>query len=242
MKTGTQVVGVVGILLAASAVGMAQEERWGLELTPYFWAAGLEGDLEVQGNKVEVDAGFEDIVDAADAGGGLMAVATRGRLVAWGQLDYFGLDTDELDDAPAGGSVQSDSFLGALAVGRRFDGPFEGSTIDLMGGVRYARVEIEAEKTGVGSWEDSHDVVDAILVVSPSFRLTERLRLNPIFAVGAGDSDLTWEVQPSLRYQLRENMALRVGYRRLYYDYTGDAGNTWDAAFQGLIVGLSLMF
>ena len=241
MKTARNVMAVGGILLAVASVVTAQDE-WSFEVTPYFWAAGVEGDAEVQGRDVEIDESFSDIFDAVDAGGGLMTVAQRGSFVVWGQFDYVGMDTDQLDPAPAGGSIQTDSFLGALAVGFQFKGPLEGSTIDLLGGIQYATIENDLEITGVGSGDDTLDIVDGIIVVRPNVRLTEKWRFNPTFSVGAGDSDLTWEVQPNFQYQFSDNMALRLGYRRLHYDIEGDRGNTLDAAFQGLIVGVSLLF
>jgi len=218
------------------------QDEWSFEVTPYFWAAGIEGDATVQGRDVEIDESFSDIFDAVDAGGGLMTVAQQGSFVVWGQFDYVGMDTDQLDPAPAGGSIQTDSFLGALAVGFQFEGPFEGSTIDLLGGVRYATIENDVTIKGVGSGDDTLDILDGIVVVRPNVRLTEKWRFNPTFAIGAGDSDLTWEVQPNVQYQFSDNMGLRVGYRRLHYDIEGDRGNEFDAAFQGLIVGVSLLF
>lgn len=242
METVCKVIAVAGILLIAASAATAQDE-WNFEVTPYFWAAGLEGDVEVGGRKVDVDVDFDDAFDAIDAAGGLMTVAQRGRLVVFGQFDYLGLDTDELgSDAPAGGSLQTDLFVGALAIGHRFDGPFKGSTIDLLGGVRYTWMENDLEITGVGRGKNSDDIVDAIVVVRPSLPLSERWRLNPTFSIGAGDSDVVWELQPNLRYQFSDTMALGLGYRRLHYDYEGDRGNTFDAAFHGLLIGLSFTF
>jgi len=241
MKTERKATVVAGILLAVTSVVTAQD-KWNFEVTPYFWAAGVEGDATVQGRDVDIDAGFDDIFDAVDAGAGLMTVAEQGSFVILGQFDYVGMDTDQLDPAPVGGSIQTDSFLGALAAGFQFEGPFEGSTIGLLGGVRYATIENDLTIKGVGKWDDTLDIVDAIVVVRPSIRLTERWRFNPIFSVGAGDSDLTWEVQPNVQCQFSDNMALRIGYRRLHYDIEGERGNKFDAAFQGLIVGVGLLF
>ena len=242
MKMGMQVMVTAGILLAAASVVIAQDDKWHFEVTPYFWAAGIDGEATVQGRDVDIDADFDDIFDAVDAGGGLLTRAQRGAFVVYGQFDYVGMDTDKLDDAPANASIQTDTFLGALAAGLQFKGPFKDSTIDLLGGVRYAWIKNDLDITGVTSAEDSIDIVDGIIAVRPSFRLSEKWRLNAAFAVGAGDSDLTWEVQPALQYQISENLAVRVGYRRLFYDIEDDKGNSVEAAFHGLLVGVSLLF
>lgn len=148
MKTTRKLVVAVGIMLAAASVVAAQDD-WSFEVTPYFWAAGIEGDVEVHGHKAEVDEGFDDLFDAVDLAGGLLTVARRDRFVILGQFDYLGLDTDKLDDVPVRGSLETDAFIGALAAGYQFDGPFEDSTIDLMGGVRYTWMENDLDITGV---------------------------------------------------------------------------------------------
>ncbi len=242
MKIGRKALAVASIVLATASAVIAQEDKWDFEVTPYLWLAGIDGDVTVGGNKADIDMEFDDIFESVDAGGGLMATAQRGSFVIWGQYDYVGMDSDKLDNAPAGGSVQTDSFLGALAGGYQFQTPLEGFTIDLMGGVRYAWMNSEVEITGVGSGEDSVDIVDGIAVVRPMLRVAQKWRFDFLFDIGAGDSDLVWEVQPSVQYQLCHSLGLRLGYRYLHYDVEGEAGNTFDAAFHGLILGASLLF
>ncbi len=242
MKMGMQTVIAAGMLLAAASAVMAQDDQWSFEVTPYFWAAGIDGEATVGGNHVDIDADFDDLIDAVDAGGGLMTVVRRDRFVVWGQFDYVGMDSDKLDNAPARASLQTDTFLGALAVGLQFDLPLKGSTIDVMGGVRYAWIKSDLDITGVGSREDTSGVVDGIFVLRPNIRLTEKWHFNPTFAVGAGDSELTWEVQPTIQYRISRNLAIRGGYRRLFYDFEGDRGNSLEMAFQGLLLGVDVRF
>lgn len=92
------------------------------------------------------------------------------------------------------------------------------------------------------SGEDTEDVIDGIGVLRPNARLTEEWHSKPTLAVGAGDSELTWEVQPIIVYQINENLAVRAGYRRLFYDIEGDKGNSLEPAFQGLLVGVDVGF
>jgi len=82
MKMGMKVLATVGVLLATASVVVAQQREWSFEVTPYFWAAGIEGDATVQGQDVDIDVGFDDLFDAVDAGGGLMTVAQRGSFVS----------------------------------------------------------------------------------------------------------------------------------------------------------------
>ncbi len=243
MKTSRKVMAATGVLLVVASVVCAQEKEWSFEVTPYFWAAGIEGDFTTSDDtEYDIDMSFDDLFDAVDAGAGVMTTAQYDSYVIWGQFDYVGMDSDQLDPAPSGGSIQTDSFMGALAVGYQFAGPFKNSTIDVLGGVRYAGMKNEVDITGVGSDEDSLDIGDGIFVVRPCVPITQKLRFNPTFVVGAGDSDLTWELQPCVQYQFTDHMGVRFGYRRVHYDVEGDHGNTFDAAFQGLFVGVSLLF
>lgn len=111
-----------------------------------------------------------------------------------------------------------------------------------MAGLQYGWVKTEVEITGVGSGEDTADIVDGIVALRPNVRLMERWHFNPTFLVGAGDSELTWEVQPTIVYRINEDLALRAGYRRVFYDTEGNRGNGFELAFQGLLVGVDLLF
>ena len=48
---------VLGIPAAASA--QAATDRWTIELTPYLWAAGLDGDTAADGTGSEIDTDYE---------------------------------------------------------------------------------------------------------------------------------------------------------------------------------------
>ncbi len=68
------------------------------------------------------------------------------------------------------------------------------------------------------------------------------LAFNPTLAFGGGgDSELIYELQPQFQYQFTDNLALRVGYRRMYYDVKGDRGE-FDGVIHGAMLGLGLKF
>jgi hypothetical protein len=233
-----KVVAALGIMLVAASVVAAQDE-WKFELTPYLWAAGPKGDVEAGGRTVEIDMGIDDYIDAVDIGAGLMTVARKDRLVVWGQYDFVAMDTSKVNEGPLGGSLEADMFYGTLAVGHQFDGPFENSTIDVMGGVRYFWSEYDLKLGRTRSSRGSQDILDAIIVLRPSIRLGKKWRLDSTLSIGSGGSDMVWEVQPTLHYQVRENMDLVLGYRRLHYDVDGERGMNLDAAFQGILLAVA---
>lgn len=216
------------------------EDNWKFEVVPYAWLAGIDGDVSVGSREAEVDIGFDDLLDATDLGGSLLTVSQYKQWVLWTQVDYFSLDTDELDDAPARSNLQSDALFATAAFGYQFQS-FGESTIDVLAGVRYLNLENELAFEGLGSASRTKDIVDGIFMLRPSVQLTSWLRFNPTMSVGAGDSDLTYELQPQFQFQITDAVVARVGYRRLYYDVKGDRGE-FDAAFHGFILGLGVTF
>jgi hypothetical protein len=240
------------VLLAACATSFAAEPR-GLkvEVTPYLWLMGIDGDITVNGREVEFDRSASDIFDSLDVGGSLLGVIQYNRLLFWGQVDYLSLSTDELDveDQPQGGSFDMDALLGEAAVGYQFDGWMREMTFDVLLGVRAFSVENDLEVYGRGTFSKDHDLVDPILVIRPSVPVfpskIDGLRFNPTFAIGGGgDSDLVYEFFPQLQYEFNENIAARLGYRTVGYKFEGDNNddNELNIRFSGMIIGLGLLF
>lgn len=237
---------IMVLLACGLSVGSARaaSNDWQFELTPYVWAAGMDGDIEVAGRSAEVEVGFEDLIDKVDIAGSFLGVVQKGMWVNWLQVDYLALSNDERPAALGGAKVEveSDTLILTAATGIQLGLWSEGQTIDIMGGVRYVRMENELSISGVGSFDETNDIYDAVLVLRPSMQLTKRLRFNPTLSIGAGDSDLTYELMPQFQYDFTDALAMRVGYRRLYYDFEGDRGNSFDGALHGFFIGLGLTF
>lgn len=232
---------------AALAVG---SEGWQFEITPYAWLAGLEGDVTVNGNKADFDKSFSDLFDAVDVGGSVRIGAEYNRFMVGGLVDFFSLSTDELDveDQPAGGSLDTDMLLTEGAVGYRVDGWAEGQSFGLMVGVRNLHMENELDVNGGGSFSRDNDVTDAMIYVLPSVPVfpskIEGLRFNPVLGIGAGDSDLAFELFPQFQYHITDAVAARLGYRTVGWKIKGDNNedNELNFSLSGLIVGLGVTF
>lgn len=216
---------------------------WAFEVTPYLWAAGIDADVTVRGQKANVDMDFNDLVDSVDIGGSFLGVARKDRFVMWTQFDYVGLDNNDLGNAvPSNSRLKTDMLLLEAAAGYQFDGPFKGSKIDAMLGVRYGKFEntltIQDAKA-----KRTTELVDPMLVVRPRLPINDWIAFNPTIAVGGGgDSEFIYELQPQLQFQFTENIAARVGYRRLHYEFEGKGDNEFDGDIQGFIVGLGVTF
>ncbi len=246
MKKSLLMLGGLLIAIVMTVPAHAQEKDWKFEVTPYLWMAGIEGDVTVGDTTLEADVGFSDILDAVDASFAFLSVTQYKQWVIWTQLDYMSLSTDNLDDPPPNSEINTDVIILTAAGGYQFSGPFgEGSTVDALIGIRYLGIDNEIE-IGPLSADKSRNITDVVLVLRPSAILFKetfkgRLRFNPTLSIGGGDSDLTYELQPQLQYQITEHFAGRLGYRRLFYDISGDRAD-FEATFHGLIVGIGGTF
>lgn len=216
---------------------------WAFEFTPYLWAAGIDGDVTVRGRTANVDMDFNDLVDDVDIGGSFLGVVRKNRFVMWAQFDYVGLESDDLGDVPSDAKLETNMLLLEAAGGYQFHGPFKGSTIDAMVGFRYGSFENKLTIQGAKA-KRTQELVDPMLVVRPRIPLYhDWIVFSPTLAVGGGgDSEFIYELQPQLQFQFTENLAARVGYRRLHYKFEGKRDNEFDADLQGFIVGLGVKF
>ncbi|MBP8924278.1 MAG: hypothetical protein KBG75_00325 [Pseudomonadales bacterium] len=234
----------IGCLALQSAIpaAAADEGCCGLRFTPYLWAMGLDGDIKVGPNKTNFSNDFSDIVDNMDIGGSGLFEYNKDRWVNVLQLDYLQLENKGDTRVPGvKADLEVDSTLGALATGYRFD-ISERSTVDLLVGVRYAKIGIDIDLQPGRSLDGDKTVVDGIVMLRPRFAITKYLSFSPTMSVGAGDSDLVWEMAPEFVY-INDccNVEFRAGYRSLNYQI--DEGNKeLDISIAGPMVGVGFAF
>lgn len=233
---------LIGLVFHSEQPRAEEPKGWQLEVTPYLWMAGIDGDVTVGDQTVGVDVGFDDLVDALDFGGSLLTVVQYNRWVLFGQVDFFALDSDGLDNAPSAGKLETDALFATVAFGHQFQTFGPDSSIDVLGGVRYFGMDNTLTIYEVGSADANQDWVDGIVMLRPSFRFLRWFRFNPTLAIGTGDSDLTYEMQPQFQIDFTKHTAARIGYRRLYYKADGDRGNSFDGTIGGMIAGLGMTF
>jgi hypothetical protein len=245
-RTGRSLVfAVVAAILGSVPAGTAWagETEWDFEIGAYLWAMGIEGDLNVGGRNIEIDASFSDYQDMMEFGGGLLMRAEKSSWVLWAQTDYLALNTDKLDNSPAIGRLDSDSFIFTAGVGRNFTSADGRRSIDVLIGARYLELENRLRLNGIGTFNGDRSFTDPIIILRPSFQISERWRLNPTFSYGGGDSESTYELQPQIQFQMTPSTALRFGYRIVGYDIENSSnGNGFDGSFQGFLIGISGTF
>lgn len=239
---------VAAMLFAGAAATSVANEGWQFEITPYLWYAGLSGDLSIHGQKAEFDRSASDLFDALDIGGSVRLGAMYDRFLIGAQVDYFSLSTDELDveDRPQGGRFESDMLIVEAAMGYRVDGWAEGQSIDLMAGVRHLNMKNDLDVFGVGKVSREFDVTDAMVYVFPRFPVLpsrmEGLWFNLLLGIGAGDSDMAYEVFPELQYRFTESVAGQLGYRAIGWKHKATGENELNLNLAGLAAGITFAF
>jgi opacity protein-like surface antigen len=255
---------LAGMLALGSGVVSAQTAgassgSWQYEFTPYLWASGMKGDTEGgRLPKVSVDASFSDIFDVLDFG---IMGAFEARKDRWGML--FDAVYMKLSDgafasrtgpgpigatATANANVTMEQTMLAAAVAYR---AVEGrSPVDLIGGLRYVKLSVDADihasffaLTGTVSRSADKDWVDPYigarvhLPVSPRWTLVGYADVGG-FGVG---SDNTWQLSAGANYDFSKSISGKFGYRVLKIDYD-KSGFLYDMKNEGVYAGVGFRF
>ncbi|WP_028744890.1 hypothetical protein [Rhizobium mesoamericanum] len=224
------------------------ESGWTFVFAPYFWGAGLSGQVAQFGlPAVHVDASFSEIWDHLDFGAMAIGEARYDRYSVFGDVFYtkisgrkatpFGVLADE-------GKLDTEVFSGLIGVGYSVLEDTTGQ-LDLVGGARVWSVDTTISLQGGlldgRSRSDGDTWVDAVGGFKGSYSLTPNVYLSGWGLVGGGGADLDWDVAATLGYKFNETVSAVVGYRAIGVDFEND-GFEFDVVQQGPILGLVVHF
>ena len=232
-----------------SAATASDTEGFGIEITPYLWMQGMDGDVSVGQREASFEQDFGDLTDNVDGGFSGLIAPHWGRFVLFGQFDYvdLGLNGDGFDGGlPANidGNVEETIVTGA--AGYRFD-TFGENYIDVMIGGRDLNLDTELRAFG-NETSNEFGPTDAIVMLRPMLKFSEHWAFNATLSVAvSGDSDEHYEMSPQILYRFSDTLGLRFGYRRLHYELEeGDDDSTnfraIDVDLSGFMIGLGWIF
>ena len=225
----------------------AADDGWEFTLSPYAWAAGLNGSVGIGNVVSEVDLSFGDILENLDIGAMLHFEARKGR---WAFLfDGFWLKLDADADTPgplfSGANVEVEELRLAALVSYRV---LEGSTtLDLLAGASYFSIDTELNllpgQVSAASLSQSEDWVDPVIGFHLRHEHCERWFTMLRGEVGGFDlgSDLTWQVMGGVGYRVGESSDVFFGYRHLKIDYS-ENNFTYDTETSSFILGMNFFF
>ena len=213
-----------------------QGRGWDFILTPYVWAVGQEGSVEIGRASGNVDASFGDILDSLDFGG--MLALEFGQTGSNLRMLLDGMYMRTKEDI-RGGDVESTQEVYEIDTAWRMDKRY---TVDTLVGFRYTSIDsdITLPNTFIGaraSW------VDPVIGARGSVPLFDKLSLDlrgDIGGFGLG-SNFTTKLEADLSWRAFDWLSASVGWRYMKVDYD-DYQFEYRVAATGPIFALSFRF
>lgn len=224
------------------------ESGWTFSFAPYFWAAGLSGEVAQFGlPAVDVDASFSDIFDHLEFGAMAIGEARNGPYSIFADVMYTKISGQS--GTPRGVlatnvELTSETFAGLLGAGYSVIDS-DAARLDLVAGMRVWSVESELSFHG-GVLDgrtriDQATWVDGLAGFRGTYSLTSEIYLIGWGLVGAGGANLDWDVAAAIGYRFNDTISAIAGYRALGVDYSND-GFVFDVTQQGPMLGLTVRF
>ena len=235
------------MIIPPAGTAPAADGGWEFTLSPYAWAAGLDGSVGIGNVVAEVDQSFSDIVDKLDVAAMLHFEARKG---PWAfMLDGFWLRLEAGADTPGplygGAEVEVEELrLSGLIAYRAIEGP---TKLDLLTGISYFSVDTDFRLTpGLLAGREisfSEDWVDPVVGFHLRHELCERWFAMLRGEIGGFDagSEFTWQAMTGVGYRAGDSSEVFLGYRHLDIDYS-DNDFTYDTSTSGIILGVNFSF
>jgi hypothetical protein len=250
---------IIAMAAVASPAWAADGEPWSVTVSPYVWAASLDGKAALAGFRTHVDVPFSEVFDHLDFAlfgdveirKGRWGVFIDGQYVKTSQEEN--LLSQELDLGVTTSRAQGAVFYriyDSLQGGDTATGAPRRFTIDPMAGVRWNRLKAHVEVLGLTTSKKA-EWTEPFVGVKSSWDVGQRWNLSGEADVGGFgvDGKKSANAQAFVGYRtylLQRPSMLKVGYRTFYQRYdTGDfTGQTfrWSVTQQGPVVGLSMTF
>jgi hypothetical protein len=220
----------------------AEEEGWRASFAPYLWLSGIDGRAATLPGlpPVEVDKSFSEIAEELDSGFIFAGEVRKGRFGFLGDIVYSSVSSEEIAPNSLRTSLGTDTLsLTAAGTYQLVDG--DGSSFGVLAGARLWSVDTELAVNLQGQslldLKEKETWVDPVVGFSGRARLGERFFVVGGGTVGAGSSDLTWNLWSTVGYSFNESLGLGLGYRALSVDYDRK-DYLLDVTQHGFLVGL----
>ncbi|WP_319550302.1 hypothetical protein [Desulfogranum marinum] len=237
----------------------ADTDTWVHEVGIYGWFAGIDGTVHYPGGPGSgADFSYEasDILENLEM---ILMAGVESKYNRWSiiaDIVYMdvGDDTNQTfytgSGEPVTGSVNLDlsSWILTGAAGYAVVNGEQGS-LSLIGGVRYLTVDVDTSLGFNGplpvshppnSVSESEGVLDGIVGIRGRIQLNENWYIPYHADIGAGGSDLTWQLFAGVGYRFSWG-DIRFGYRHLDYDLD-DSNVMQEMILSGPVLGVGFRF
>lgn len=233
----------------------AARPAWALQLTPYLWAARLDGSVSPfrRSPTITVAKPFSEIFDDLNFGGFIDLWGRRGNYVLAADVAY----TDITDSRTTGSLpvLAGTQVLDGSADTRQLTVTFKGGyrvhegekeVLELLAGVRYWHISNDVKLrygTVSRSYGESFSWVDPVLGGRFRYRWNDRWQVQvqaDVGGLGAG-ARFTWNVLSVVSYNISDQFSASAGYKMLGVDYRSN-GHVFDTVMRGPVIGLTYRF
>lgn len=233
---------VAGAFLWHSSLS-AEEHQQSIqyEITPYLWAATINGTTAVGGDEsppIDSDYSFFSL-DNLD---GVASATFTARGQQWGFLFDF-LYVEYEDTLLEGSPLQATPRLSGRIL--EFTGTYQPASVNdlqVIAGIRQQDIEVELAFLNRNP-QASVDWIDPFVGVVYTPALTEKLYLSLRGDVGGFgiQSDTALNAEAMLRYQFGDTFSFKLGYRYLKVEFE-DNTLLYDISLEGFLFGLGIRF
>lgn len=208
-----------GQAISTSADG--SQDDWEVTITPYVWATGLTLDVDTpQGEQVELDDSFTDILDNLKFTGMGALEARHGRLILISDLIFLSTGSSEEGDfGPGLVEVDGDTrtIISSNLVGYRVVDQ-AGLALDVMAGIRISSLKVELELFGplqTVERESSETKVGPLIASRFHMPLGEKWAAALYGDLGGFGvtSDLSWQLLGTIQYEISDHWSAGAGWR-----------------------------
>jgi hypothetical protein len=251
--------------LAVPAPASAQTEtvtdtdKWQFEITPYIFAAGMNGKTGIGSVTSNVDMSFDDILKNLDQGFMALFEARKGPWTYSLEGVYFKLKDEGAKSwqGPLGSSstgsleaTMTEQLYQLTAAYRVLD---EHTKVDVLGAARYTQLDTELNlvvsssgsllpggSNSISGTENWWDPVIGARVLVPLADAWTLVGYADYGGFGVG-SDPTYQLLAGVNWQFSKSVNAKAGYRYLYQDYKNN-NFVWDMTSSGYYLGAGFKF
>jgi len=231
----------------SAADEFASDDEWQFTLSPMFlWGMSMNGDSQIGAADVPLNLEFtDDVLSNLHAVFTVHFEAKQGDWTLFSEVQYVDLEpTTKISGTPVTVDVTFKNTMVELGAARRV-AQFEKTDLELLFGARYTKQQNHTKAlNGTTLVDVKEDWWDGFVGGRVITRISENWKFEGRGDIGAGGSDLVWNLAAFLDYRFKDWGSVFAGYKYMDYDYeNSDRGTShyaYDATQQGPLLGLNI--
>jgi hypothetical protein len=223
-------------------------DEWQFALSPLFlWGMNVNGTQQIGSTVAPLELNFtDDILENLGAVFSFHFEAKKKDLTLFTEYQYVNLEpSTNISNGPTidvDFTVQTAEF----GAGYRVATWWGNTDVEPIVGLRWTYQDLEVgPRVGLNLVDSNESWWDVFAGVRLHTHFTDKWTLVSRGDIGAGGSDLVWNVSFILDYQYKEWGSVFMGYRWLDYDYDNGSGldrYAYDATQQGPLAGFTFFW